>query len=93
MTSAWTTLRCTAGRATLEIGQRLDHLGFIVDDMEEVDRWYTWLAQAGVTFRRSRKRTATARAASIAKIPPATSSSSYSTHRSPRAASAEPRPG
>ena len=34
-----------------ETGQRLDHLGFIVDDMEEVDRWYTWLAQAGVTFR------------------------------------------
>lgn len=34
-----------------EQGQRLDHLGFIVDEMDEVDRWYAWLAQADVTFR------------------------------------------
>jgi len=38
-------------RATEEpsrAGQRLDHIGFIVDEMDDVDRWYDFLVGNGV---------------------------------------------
>jgi len=38
-------------RATEEpsrAGQRLDHIGFIVDEMDDVDRWYDFLVENGV---------------------------------------------
>jgi catechol 2,3-dioxygenase-like lactoylglutathione lyase family enzyme len=34
-----------------EGGQRLDHLGFILDEIGDVDRWHAWLDAAGVKFR------------------------------------------
>lgn len=35
----------TAGR------QRLDHIGFIIDEMDQVDAWYTFLEAHGVTMK------------------------------------------
>lgn len=32
-------------------GQRLDHIGFIIDRMDDVDRWYARFEEAGVTLR------------------------------------------
>ena len=32
-------------------GQRLDHFGFILDEMDDVDRWYAFLEAEGVRFR------------------------------------------
>ncbi len=32
-------------------GQRLDHIGFIIDRMGDVDRWHARLKEAGVTLR------------------------------------------
>lgn len=40
--------RVTAPAATS--GQRLDHIGFIIDDMAEVDRWQAFLEAEGVTL-------------------------------------------
>ena len=34
-----------------EGGQRLDHFGFILDEMDDVDRWYAFLEAEGVRFR------------------------------------------
>ncbi|WP_035203154.1 VOC family protein [Isoalcanivorax pacificus] len=31
--------------------QRLDHIGFILDAMDDVDRWFTFLKDQGVTMR------------------------------------------
>ena len=31
-----------------EEGQRLDHIGFVVDEPQHVDRWHTYLAARGV---------------------------------------------
>lgn len=28
--------------------QRLDHIGFIIDDIEQIDVWYAWLQSQGV---------------------------------------------
>lgn len=36
------------GRQYAESGQRLDHIGFIIDEMEAVDEWYRFLTAAGV---------------------------------------------
>lgn len=32
-------------------GQRLDHIGFIIDEMDDVDRWHAFLAAEGVPMR------------------------------------------
>ncbi|MDZ7827307.1 MAG: VOC family protein [Gammaproteobacteria bacterium] len=32
-------------------GQRLDHLGFIIDEPDDVDRWYAFMEGEGVTLR------------------------------------------
>lgn len=29
--------------------QRLDHIGFLIDDIDQVDVWYRWLTAQGVT--------------------------------------------
>lgn len=31
--------------------QRLDHLGFIIDDLQDVDSWYEFLKDAGVSMK------------------------------------------
>lgn len=36
------------GRQYAESGQRLDHIGFIIDEMDAVDEWYRFLTAAGV---------------------------------------------
>ena len=35
--------------AVAEQGQRLDHIGFIIDAPADVDRWHAYLARRGVT--------------------------------------------
>jgi len=32
-------------------GQRLDHLGFIIDDIEDVDTWHAFLLENGVAIK------------------------------------------
>ncbi|EIF44912.1 MAG: catechol 2,3-dioxygenase-like lactoylglutathione lyase family enzyme [Zhongshania aliphaticivorans] len=32
-------------------GQRLDHLGFIIDDIEDVDAWHAFLLENGVAIK------------------------------------------
>jgi catechol 2,3-dioxygenase-like lactoylglutathione lyase family enzyme len=32
-------------------GQRLDHIGFIIDEMDDVDRWHAFLVAEGVPMR------------------------------------------
>ncbi len=32
-------------------GQRLDHIGFIIDEMEQVDAWHAFLKQEGVRIK------------------------------------------
>lgn len=36
-------------------GQRLDHVGFIIDRMDDVDRWFSRFEEAGVTLRSAPK--------------------------------------
>jgi len=40
---------------SLGAGQRLDHIGFIIDRMDDVDRWYARFDEAGVTLRTAPK--------------------------------------
>ena len=40
--------RATESRA--EHGQRLDHIGFIIDEIEEVDVWHTYLKANGINI-------------------------------------------
>ncbi|MEY1661243.1 VOC family protein [Isoalcanivorax beigongshangi] len=35
--------------------QRLDHIGFIIDRIEDVDAWFTFLKEQGVTMRKEPK--------------------------------------
>ena len=37
-----------AGGAPATTGQRLDHLGFFVDAIDDVDRWHAFLSEQGV---------------------------------------------
>ncbi|MEE4361929.1 MAG: VOC family protein [Pseudomonadales bacterium] len=43
-------LHRAAGAPAAE-GQRLDHIGFIIDAMDDVDRWHDYLLAEGVTMR------------------------------------------
>jgi len=36
-------------------GQRLDHIGFIIEGIDEVDRWYRHLADSGVSIPKAPK--------------------------------------
>lgn len=36
-------------------GQRLDHIGFVIDDMDDVDRWHEHLRAHGVTIQKPPK--------------------------------------
>lgn len=36
-------------------GQRLDHIGFIIDSMDNVDRWHEYLRDEGVTILKAPK--------------------------------------
>jgi catechol 2,3-dioxygenase-like lactoylglutathione lyase family enzyme len=36
--------------ATPSAGQRLDHLGFILPSIEDVDAWYAWVKAQGATI-------------------------------------------
>lgn len=40
-----------ASVAPSESGQRLDHMGFVIDRMDDVDRWHAFLAGEGVLIR------------------------------------------
>jgi len=40
-----------AGQTRDEVGQRLDHIGFFVENAETVDQWFDWLRQHDVRMR------------------------------------------
>ncbi len=39
------------GPETGQTGQRLDHIGFVIDEMAAVDQWYAYLNEQGVQMK------------------------------------------
>ena len=67
--------------AAAKRGQRLDHIGFVVNQPADVDRWHAFLAARAWRRTRRRARTGTAPAASTAKTRKAAWCNSSTTRR------------